>query len=247
MSAPVRPSAPLLGLILLLVGCHESSIPRPAEPVWPPEEGRYCGAAPDVCGDDGTPWVCGARPLWRPLDCATECAALGRETEGCLLVDIHARQALAAVALPSYDNGAAGVPAARCLCTPPDEVECPGPAHRACGDRQRLWVCDDALQWREERCVDQCQGLRPPLAADECEHGVAFGSPGTDGCRCTAVGTPYGDEGSFTCDDELVLGCEGGALKVLLSCRDAITCSYPTHAICDMAGRDDPPCLCTDS
>lgn len=245
MSARVRPRWRFgLGLVAFLTGCHDSSVPAPIEPLWPPEKDRYCGEAPDVCSDDGTPWVCGTRPLWQPLDCATECAALGEEHQGCVLVDVHARQALAALALPSYEYGSLRTPSVRCLCTPPEQIECGGPAHRACGDRWRLWVCDAALRWREERCADQCQGLNPPLAVAECEHGVAFGSPGTDGCRCTAVGAPCAENGSFTCDDDVILECENGSYKEMQSCEDVITCSSSTRAVCDVAGRNDPPCAC---
>ncbi len=232
----------------LLPACNEIPEQAPIEAQWPPEEGLYCGAAPDVCGDDGTPWICGMRPLWQALDCATECASSGQEHRGCILVDNSTQYALAALELPSSTFSVGSLPSARCLCTPTDQIQCAGPAHRACADRDNIWMCDESLSWRKESCADQCKALRPSLVADRCEHGVAFRfqRPGTDGCRCTAIGTACAQEGAMTCDQEIVLGCAAGSYEVLYDCDEEINCAYPTIARCDITGRADPPCICLD-
>ena len=232
--------------IALLPACNEVPEPAPIEAQWPPEEGLYCGAAPDVCDDHGTPWICGMRPFWQPLDCATECALSGQEPRGCILVDQSTQYALAALELPSSDPLADSLPGVRCLCTPSEQIQCAGPAHRACADRDNIWMCDESLSWRKEPCADQCQALRPPLVADRCEHNVAFRyqRPGTDGCSCTTIGTACAKEGAMTCDQEIVLSCTADSYKVLYDCNEEIDCAYPTIARCDMATRADPPCIC---
>lgn len=252
MPVPVRisfGSALIACAVALLPACNEATELTeltPIEAQWPPEEGLYCGSAPDVCGDDGTPWICGMRPLWQPLDCAAECALSDQEPRGCILVDDNAQRALAALELPSNDVSVDSLPGARCLCTPPEQIQCAGPAHRACADRDSIWMCDDSLSWRKESCADQCQALRPSLVADRCEHDVAFRfqRPGTDGCRCTAIGSPCAIEGAITCDQKLVLGCTAGTYEVFFDCEDEIDCASPAFARCDMAARADPPCVC---
>ena len=215
--------------------------PEPAQPVWPPLAGAYCGFAQDVCAADGTPWRCGERPVWRPLDCASECAALGGSHEGCRVLDVSERATLARDALGSEDASFIDAPGVACLCAPTGQTACPGAHNRLCADREDLWVCDGTLQWQRVACEARCNALRPALVARECQHPKLVWQAA---CACTAVGTPCPDDGARVCgDDDTWLLCQQGRWTVEVVCDDVTDCDQ-TFPICDFA--QPGACRCPD-
>ncbi len=242
--APVHRSGVVRGIALaaLLAACEGAQgVPTAAIAVWPPQAGEYCGFAGDVCATDGTPWRCGDRPVWEPLDCTKQCAAQGGTHEGCRVLTEGERAAKVALTLPGetefFRSAAPGV---QCLCTPRQDARC-GVGYQLCANRTEIWACDDNLQWQKKSCQALCQALRPAHEPVACTHEKTGGA---DACECTAVGVPCPEEGARTCADSSVwLLCQGGRWTVEVDCEDVMYCPEASAA-CDFAAKESGACRC---
>lgn len=227
--------------VILVAWLTACSGPEPAQPVWPPLAGAYCGFAQDVCGADGTPWRCGDRPVWSRLDCAAECAALGGSNEGCRMLDTSERGTLAREAFATEEAAFSDAPGVACLCAPAERTACPGMHNRLCADREDLWVCNRTLQWQKLACETQCNALRPSLVALECQH---LDHIWQGACACTAVGAPCPGDGERVCGhNDTWLLCQQGRWTVEVICDDAVDCNGVVP-ICDFAAEEPAACRC---
>jgi len=237
-------------LVVAISACRGSEAsPDPIDPVWPPQEAEYCGDAPDVCDANGRPWLCGARPLWRLVDCDEYCGSRGMEFIGCLVEENASRRLRAPTPLevPYRDAVESRVPAARCLCGSDDalDIECSGPEASVCADRNNLWSCDDSLHWRFESCEALCANLDPPLASTGCDPSGASNDPRIAACGCSVIGAPCEDEEEIWCQEGTWLSCEEGVMTVQVYCSDVVACTNQEVAVCDHRSPNDAACMCT--
>lgn len=237
----VRATIFSVGVIVPLLACRAET---PAfDPVWPPEEDAYCADAGDICGDDGTPWLCGPRPLWRRLDCAAICAAEGGTARGCLIMepeDVAAARALIAP-LGFTESDDTEVHSVRCLCQEPAEIECAGLSHRVCAGRTEIWSCGPQMTWEKQECAAKCAAQAPPMVVDECVHDAPYTG---EACRCTMLGAPCPEEGQYLCASTDWLHCEQGVWILAVSCREEYECEWPTFGACDRYQTQAPACRC---
>lgn len=242
----VRAIIPSAAALVSLLACREE-LPT-FRPVWPPEEGAYCADAGDVCGADGTPWLCGPRPLWRRLDCAAICAAEGGSPQGCLVKtseDIGADRAsiapLGFIAKPDAMSPAESH-SVRCLCREPAEIECAGPSHRVCAGHTAIWSCGPEFTWERQECGAKCAAQNPPMAVDECEHDAPYTG---EACRCTMLGAPCFEEGHYLCaGDATWLRCDQGTWVLDVDCHEEIKCEWPEYGVCDRYNTQAVACRC---
>ena len=227
---------------ILVVGACEAEAEAPRA-VWPPVDGELCGDALDLCGQDGTVWHCGIRPLWERVDCTAQCSNQGLEPIGCVLSEPVDRAESAR--LDGYSGVERGVPSALCLCRQPEDVRCAGIAHRTCASRTHIWTCDRSLEWSRESCADKCAALSPSLALRGCQHSASQDPQEvrTDECVCTIIGAPCQREGEWACSgDDQWIQCVGGIWQAMNNCG-IVVCSDGFGATCDRV-LDGGACLC---